>query len=604
MPRPRAAWRDRLRLPFSRRRLPLFYSPGYSFALPATPLDALRGEKILTALALIRRLPPDRVTTPEPASIAELLRTHSESYLESLTELAPFTRAFGITVTHAQRERALAVQREMAGGTIAAARRAVATGGVAVNLGGGLHHAHRDRSGGFCLFNDVAMAITELRADGFDKPILVVDLDVHDGDGTRAIFRDDPTVHTYSLHNRHWDEPEAAASTAIELGGGVDDARYLAVLRETLPAVMAAHRPGLVLYLAGCDPAADDRLADWRITAAGMFERDRLVHQLARDRGPLRQAPMVVTLAGGYGDHAWRYTARFLGWLTSRARRGAPELPADDEVLLARYRALSRLLSPAELTGTGDGEDWGLSEEDLFGAGSEEDPRFLGYYSHHGVELALERSGIFDRLRDLGYRRPWLELDLAAASGGHTARVWGGAGRRELLCEVRLRRDRQTWPDHELLAVEWLLLQHPRGRFSAARPALPGQRHPGLGLLREVMAMLVQVCERLHLDGLVFTPSHYHVAAQSGRYLRFLRPDDAATFDALGDALAGLPLAEASRAVDEGRVVDAGSGEPFRWRRMPMAVVAGDALARHFDDAFEESRRAARSDLAYRVLPA
>jgi acetoin utilization deacetylase AcuC-like enzyme len=601
LPTARRRWRDRLRLPWRRRRLPLFYSPGYGFALPATPLDPLRAEKILTALTLTRLLPRDRITSPEPATLRELLEVHTDAYLESLAEVAALTRAFGMPVTNAQRERALAVQRAMTGGTLAAARRALAGASVTVNLGGGLHHAHRDRGQGFCLFNDVAVAIASLRAGGFDQPVLVVDLDVHDGDGTRAIFADDPTVHTYSIHNRHWDEPTAVASTAIELGSEVEDERYLRTLRETLPAVVAEHRPGLVFYLAGCDPAADDKLGDWKITAAGMLARDRFVHQTVRERAPWRQTPLVVLLAGGYGEHAWRYTARFLGWLTGRSRRPV-ELPGDDEVLLARYRALSRLLSPAELTGTTEDDDWGLTAEDIYGVldRDAQDPRFLGYYSQHGVELVLERSGVLDRLRDLGYRRPRLELDLAG-SGSHTLRVWGGAGRRELLVEAKLRRDRQALEGFELLAVEWLLLQHPRGRFTSLRPALPGQSHPGLGMLRDAVALLVQVCHRLHLDGLTFTPGHYHLAAQSNRYLRFLHPEDAATFDAVADAVAGLPLAAATRAVEEGRVVDAKTREPLRWRPMPMVLVVSEALMRRFEAGYEQRRAEARASLAFRL---
>src|SRR5687767_6324419 len=118
--------RDLLRWPFGRPRLPLFYASSYSFALPATPLDPLRGDKILTALDLQRLLPRDGVTTPEPATLRELLAVHSHEYLESLGDRGPMGRVFGMPVTHAQGERALAVQRSMTGGTLAAARAAVA----------------------------------------------------------------------------------------------------------------------------------------------------------------------------------------------------------------------------------------------------------------------------------------------------------------------------------------------------------------------------------------------------------------------------------------------------------------------------------------------
>ena len=120
-------------------------------------------------------------------------------------------------------------------------------------------------------------------------------------------------------------------------------------------------------------------------------------------------------------------------------------------------------------------------------------------------------------------------------------------------------------------------------------------------MLRDAVALLVQVCHRLHLDGLTFTPGHYHLAAQSNRYLRFLHPEDAATFDALVDALAGLPLAEATQAVEAGRVVDADTGAPFRWRPMPMVLVVSAALMQRFEEGYEERRTAARSGLALRL---
>jgi hypothetical protein len=321
-----------------------------------------------------------------------------------------------------------------------------------------------------------------------------------------------------------------------------------------------------------------------------MLARDRFVIELLRGAATeapaasarLEPPPIVVTLAGGYGDRAWRYTARFLAWLAAGEARDI-EPPPDDEVLIARYRSIARLLSHAELSGEepGAGDDsWGLTQEDLLGSLEESpaDLRLLGYYTPHGVELVLESSGIFDRLRDLGYEQPALEFDLAH-QGGHMMRIWGGRDRRDLLAEIRMRRDRQTLPGFELLAIEWLLLQNPRARFTTERPPLPGQRHPGLGMLRDVIALLVQVCHRLHLDGITYTPSHFHLASQSTKYLRFREPSDAALFDSLKTAVAGLPLAEQARRVDAGEVVDPQTGASLKWRPMPMLLVVSPRLA-------------------------
>jgi hypothetical protein len=271
---------------------------------------------------------------------------------------------------------------------------------------------------------------------------------------------------------------------------------------------------------------------------------------------------------------------------------------------VARYRAVARLVSPAQLTGTdGDDDSWGLSEEELLGSLGEARPdvRFLGYYSHHGLELALEQAGVFDRLRDLGYEQPTLELDLTP--GRHTLRVYGDPRRRPLLIEVRLARDRQVVPGFELLAVDWLLLQHPEGRFSPQRPALPGQRYPGLGMLKDAVALLVQVCHRLGLDGLTFTPSHYHLVHQSTKYLRMRDPLDTATVEALQEVLAGVPLARATRLVEEGKVVDAATGEPFHWRPMPMVLALSEPLQKVFAEPhYAEQRDTARAALRFRLL--
>jgi acetoin utilization deacetylase AcuC-like enzyme len=547
---------------------------------------------------------------------------HTVDYLESLREPGSLTRILGVRIPVADEDRFLDLQRAMVGGTLLATRTALETGRIAVNLGGGLHHAHAGRGGGFCVFNDVAVAVATFRKHGFAGRIAVVDLDLHDGDGTRAIFAADESVHTVSIHNRPWDEIEAVEDTSIALGDDVEDAAYLAALEERLPPVLERFRPALVFYLAGCDPAADDDLGNWRISAPGMLARDRfVVGQLRR----LGDPPTVVTLAGGYGRDAWRYTARFLGWLLGAGRE--VEVPSSDEITLRRYRVLSQLLSPAELTGDGHGDDLGLTEEEVLGAlaGTPRESRFLGYYSRHGTELALERLGLLQRLRDRGFEHPTLEFELDNPAG-QTLRLFNevdpsgpagpsgpstrgrSAGRRssraELLAELRARRDRRTVPGFEMLRIEWLLLQNPRARFAAGQRPLPGQQHPGLGLLRDVAAVIVLMSDRLGLDGVLFVPAHYHMAARAEEFLRFLEPEDAARYGALREALAGLPMAEATRAVDEGQVVDAETGEPVRWQPVPMVMAISERLEERLEsDEYREKLEAARGRYRFRLAP-
>ena len=426
-----------------RRPLELVYSRAYQLELPGTATDPLRGERILTFLLSRGLTQPRRVHAPEPATYQQLSRIHTEGYLESLAQPGALLSILGLDLPDPLPDRVLAAQRAMAGGTVLAVRLALERGGTAVNLGGGLHHAYRDRGERFCALNDVAVAIAEARERGFAAPVLVVDLDLHDGDGTRTIFAGDPSVHLLSIHNLTT-APVAPNSTAVELGGEVDDAAYLAAIDACLPELVARVRPGLAVYVAGCDPAADDALGNWRITPAGMLERDRRVMAALGNvpaGGAAGPVPLAIVLAGGYGGRAWTYTARFLAWLRSGR---VIEPPSAAELTLDRFRGVAALLSPRELTGEGrgpGGDDFVLTAEDLAAAGGIlARSRFLGYYSRQGLELALDRSGLPERVRARGFPRLALDLELDNPLG-ETLRL-RAPGLAEPLIELRARRDR------------------------------------------------------------------------------------------------------------------------------------------------------------------
>jgi len=569
---------QRLRTALARPAAVFVYHPSYARTVAGVPIDPARADEVLAFLldqGLIRRRD---VSQAIPASLENLLRVHTPAYLESLVDPNTLTGIFGAPVRPHEAQDIIDLQRLSVGGTIQATRLALGRGRrIAVNLKGGLHHAAPARGMGFCLFNDIAVAIRRLRARGFAPPVLVIDLDLHDGNGTRAAFADDPSVHTFSIHNRTWDDAPAAGATTLALGEGVTDEPYLAALREALPPVLAAHRPGLVVYVAGCDPAADDHLGDWRITAAGMLERDRFVVEQVREAGG-RRVPLVILPGGGYGPNAWRYSARFFGWLLSGR---VIEPPADMDIALARFRPVARALTagprPQRESGAA-AEEWGLSESDVAapaagGAGE----LVLGHYSRHALELLLERLGVFKRLRDLGFPHPVLDVAFGHALG-ETIRVFGDAGRADLVMELRMNRSRRAVPGMDVLYVEWLLLQNPRAAFGGRIVPLPGQEHPGLGMLGEVAAWLVVMCETLGLDGVVFVPAHYYTAALGRHRLRFLEPEDQARFEALHQAVTGMSLAEADRAIAAGRVLDGTTGQPVSWRPAPMVVPVSGRL--------------------------
>lgn len=579
------------------------YHASYARTVSGVPIDPARADKVL-AFLLDRRLIRQRdISRPIPASFENLLRVHTPAYLESLQRPETMTGIFGAPVPEDAVQEILDLQRLIVGGTIQATRLALSSGRVAVNLKGGLHHAGPDRGMGFCVFNDVAVAIKRLRARGFTAPVLVIDLDVHDGNGTRAAFADDPTVHTFSIHNHAWDDAGvAAASTSIALGPDVSDEAYLAALRDALPPVLRSHRPGLVLYVAGCDPAADDGLGDWKITAAGMLARDQFVVQTVRG------VPLVILPGGGYGTRAWRYSARFFGWLLAGGAGRVTEPPDDMEVILNRFRPIAREFAAGPLAVAGkdaERDEWALSEEDLVGLahGAISAPRVLGHYSRDGLELLLERLGIFKQLRDRGFRHPVLDVEFAHELG-ETIRVWGDAERTELVVELRLNRSSRVVPGMDVLYVEWLLLQNPRVAFTGRIAPLPGQEHPGLGLLGEIAAWLLVMCETLGLDGIAFVPAHYYTAAVGQHRMRFLEPEDQARFEALRDAVAGLSLAEADRAIAAGRVVDDATGEAVQWRPGPMVVPVSPRLRGLVDGAsYREAEARERGRLRFRLNP-
>jgi acetoin utilization deacetylase AcuC-like enzyme len=192
--------------------------------------------------------------------------------------------------------------RTMVGGTVKAARIAcgfdefgIRTSKLGIHIGGGLHHAFPNHGEGFCLFNDVAVAIRALQAHGIQRTA-VVDLDVHHGNGTAFIFEADPRVFTFSMHQQHnYPAWKPRGSLDIGLPDGTEDQTFLGHLERSLPAVMASD-PECIFYLAGADPYEDDLLGGLQLTKEGLRERDRMVIETVRRAG----VPLVITLAGGY----------------------------------------------------------------------------------------------------------------------------------------------------------------------------------------------------------------------------------------------------------------------------------------------------------------
>lgn len=254
--------------------------------------------------AVAADLPQVRLAEALPASEGELALAHDPVYIHAVAQgcLSPAQqREIGFPWSARMAERA----RRSVGATISAARSALAEG-VSANLAGGTHHASADKGSGYCVFNDVAVAARLMQAEWHRRHptllrVLVVDLDVHQGNGTAAIFAQDNTVFTFSMHGaRNFPFRKVASDLDVELADGTGDEVYLAALDEALEQVWqrtAAAPPQLAFYLAGADPHEGDRLGRLKLSAAGLAERDRRVLTALRRRG----IPVALSMAGGYG---------------------------------------------------------------------------------------------------------------------------------------------------------------------------------------------------------------------------------------------------------------------------------------------------------------
>lgn len=240
-------------------------------------------------------IPPEHLSEPPAAEWSDLRLVHTQDYCDAIangTLLYEQQRRIGFPWSPAFVERA----RRSVGGTIEAARAALIDG-AAANLAGGTHHAFSDRGEGYCVFNDVAVAARILLRDGAVSRMLVVDLDVHQGNGTAAIFRDEPAVFTFSIHGAsNFPFQKETSDLDIALPDGTGDDDYLDVLAQHLPMLIETSRPEFVFYVSGADPYEGDRLGRLKLTIEGLRARDALVFDTCR----AADLPVAVVMGGGY----------------------------------------------------------------------------------------------------------------------------------------------------------------------------------------------------------------------------------------------------------------------------------------------------------------
>ena len=273
----------------------VFHCDGFTYPLPPGHRFPAAKYTLLRERVAAELTPPCELQTPAAATDAQLLRVHRPEYLTAVKDgsLSPReVRRIGLPWSPELVERA----RRSVGGTIEACRAALLDG-IAVSLSGGTHHAFPDHGEGFCVFNDCAVACRAMQAEGRARRIVIIDCDVHQGNGTAAIFAGDPSVFTFSIHGaKNFPLHKERSDLDLELPDGTTDGDYLDALEVGLERTLALACADLAIYLAGADPYAGDTLGRLALSKAGLAARDRLVFDRCRHAG----LPVAVVMGGGY----------------------------------------------------------------------------------------------------------------------------------------------------------------------------------------------------------------------------------------------------------------------------------------------------------------
>jgi len=292
-------------------RVAVVYSSRYQICLAGFerlhPFDIYKYARIYKALVRDGLLKSEDVYVPEPVSEEDILRVHTREFLESLRSsraVAMYLEAPAIRYLPSGivKRGVLRPFRYATGGTLLASRLALRYG-IAINIGGGYHHAKPDVGEGFCVYADMPIAIRALQDEGKIRRALVIDLDVHQGNGTAVCLANDDATYTFSIHQGNiYPIPKAKSDLDVELAAGTGDEAYLSILSAHLDKVFEEAKPEIVFFQAGCDTLAGDPLASLKMTEEGIVRRDVMVI----DACAQRNVPVVMTLGGGYSSAAWR----------------------------------------------------------------------------------------------------------------------------------------------------------------------------------------------------------------------------------------------------------------------------------------------------------
>ncbi|BBB33074.1 conserved hypothetical protein [Thermotomaculum hydrothermale] len=293
----------------------LYFSTEYFLGLcekgPRSSFDCNKYRKIRDKLLEEKIVKPSYIKEPEPATWDDFRLVHSKNYVEKLKDPMFLAKILFLDYANPFDTDIIDFFKYVTGGTIQTFFSAYQDKTVCFNLGGGYHHAKKDKGEGFCPVNDVAIAIVKLFKKYGEMKVLVIDLDYHHGNGTATIFEKNENVFTFSIHRDNWDTINKKNNMDILLPDGTEDSEYLLQLKYYLPEVFDKFNPDFVVYIAGSDIHIDDSFGTFNISTEGVLERDKFVYNFVKQQN----LPMGVVAGGGYGKDSWKLYYNFIKWV-------------------------------------------------------------------------------------------------------------------------------------------------------------------------------------------------------------------------------------------------------------------------------------------------
>jgi len=275
--------------------------------------DILKYKKIRDKLVENKLVKRKKFLKPYKVSYENMGLIHSEKYLTHIKEPLNVAKILNIGNVDPWDSYILEYFRVVTGGTVLATFQALKSRGTVFNLGGGFHHAQKEKGAGFCLVNDVAIAIQKARQKNKAQKFLIVDLDYHQGDGNLLIFKDDEDVFTFSIHASHWQEIIKENNLDVLVSSDCENDEYMDVLKNNLYNICMRMEPDLVFYIAGSDPYEKDALCDMKLSRDTMLERNKFVLEKIQNFN----VPLVVVAGGGYGPDSWEVYYDFIKYALS-----------------------------------------------------------------------------------------------------------------------------------------------------------------------------------------------------------------------------------------------------------------------------------------------